>query len=94
MLQDDACYGEKSGKRTREGWGGVTILNRVVREGLNENWHLGKELKEVRPWALQKFEGRALQEEEYHMQRPWGRHVAVYLVCLERVKKIAQLQQS
>lgn len=49
MLQDDACYGEKSGKRTREGWGGVTILNRVVREGLNENWHLGKELKEVRP---------------------------------------------
>lgn len=49
MFQDDACYREKSGKSSREGWGGVAILNRVVREGLTENWHLGKDLKEMRP---------------------------------------------
>lgn len=40
MLQGEMCYGENSGKSAAEGWGG--------QEGLAENWHLSKDLKEMR----------------------------------------------
>lgn len=32
---------------SRDGWSGVAFLNSVVREGLNESWHLSKYLKEI-----------------------------------------------